>query len=321
MHFVRRSWALLLVTLLVGCGSSEPDSKVPGAKDGGASSPRAALPDVADLPTRADGVPVAYRYRVTYDCRRTAAMPDGQQSVVDEQTQFVYSWQWQGNEAELVLHSMDLQLTTDDQLSMKSLMTGSRHMTEQGGVTVDEAFEDLNPQWQELLRSSFNAPLCHMVFDDEGNELQRTVTDRPGAKLVIDRGIVANSRLFHGPFPTGTNLWEATSEISTPFYARGTLTYEIADQQTSATDDLIEVHVSGTLTGPPETVSTEVGPVTYTLDGTIVYSKRMREWVAGNLEAELAFDAFIMQQKIPTRGKVALTMELLSSKAIDAASD
>jgi len=321
MDLVRRSWALMLVAMLVGCGSAESNSQAPGSNDGEASTPLPDLPDVADLPTRADGVPVAYKYRVTHDCRLTAAMPDGQSSVVDERTQVVYSWRWQGNEAQLVLHGIDLRATTDDQPSIKSSMTGSRHVTEQGGVTIEEAFADLNPQWQELLKSSFDTPLCDLVVDDQGDQIQRTITDRPGAKLVIDRGIVTNSRLFQSPFPTGKNLWEATAEIAVPHYARGTLTYEIADPQTGATDDLVEVHVSGTLTGPPETASTDMGNVTYTLDGTIVYSKRMREWIAGNFEAELAFDTFIMQQKIPTRGKVALTMKLLTSEAIDAASE
>lgn len=323
MCLVRQSWTLVLVTLLVGCGSSDSvDSKTPGANDGGSSTPQIDLPDVADLPTRADGVPVAYKYRVTYDCRRTDTLPDGQQNVVDEQMQFVYSWQWQGNEAELLLHRIDFQMTTDDQFSMKSSMTGSGRTIEQDGVTVEEAFEDLNPEWQESLESSFDTPLCNLVVDDEGNQHPPTVTDRLGAKLVIDRGIIANSRLFQGPFPTtGKNLWEATAEIVAPHYARGTLTYEMADPQTTATNDLIEVNVSGTLTAPPETASTDVGSVTYTLDGTIVYSKRMRAWIAGNIEAELAFDTFVMQQKIPTRGKVALTMKLLTAEEIETSGD
>ena len=322
MHVVRRSWALMLVATLVGCGSSEPaDSKTPQAEDGGASTLRADLPAIADLPTRADGAAVAYKYRMTYDSRRTATLPDGQQSVVDEQTQCDYSWRWQGNEAQLVLHGMDFQVMADEQLSIESSMTGSRHVTQQGGVTVDEAFEDLNPQWQELLGSSFDTPLCDLVIDQRGNQLQRMITDRPGAKLVIDRGIVTNTQLFQGPFPTNKTRWEATAEIAVPHDARGTLTYEITDPQTSATGDLVEVHVTGTLTGPSETELTDVSNVSYTLDGTILYSRRMRQWVAGSIEAELTFDALLMQQKIPTRSKLTVTTKLLTSELIDTTSN
>ncbi|HYW77924.1 MAG TPA: hypothetical protein VE890_00035, partial [Thermoguttaceae bacterium] len=272
-----------------------------------------------------------YKYRMTHDCRRTSALPDGQQSVVDERTQSVYSWHWQGNEAALVLHRIDFEVSADDQLAMKSSMTRSRRVVEQDDVTLDDAFADLNPQWQEVLESSFDTPLCNLVIDDGGNQLQRTVTDRPGAKMVIDRGIVANARLFQGPFPSGRNAWEAAAEIAVPHYASGTLAYEIVDPPTVTGDDLIEVHVSGKLVGTPatgspgtesfDTEAADVGNVSYTLEGTVVYSRRMQQWIAGNLEAELTFDAFLMGQKIPTLAKVVLSMTLLSSETVDTSVD
>src|SRR5262249_2506532 len=117
------------------------------------------------------------------------------------------------------------------------------------GLTQGKRFEDAPEAAKDMLKDSFGVPLCKIVLDKDGRETKRSFTAGPGAKLVLDLGLIATVRLFHAPFPAAQNKWKAPGEVprGTPgCYARGELIYEKARRSRSGQTT---VKVTGALSG------------------------------------------------------------------------
>lgn len=341
MHHLHQTAAVVLLSLSVGCGGQSepaaparaggparqasadatPQSPFSHAQPSGPKTPQIEIPETSQLPTRDGRNPVQYNYEVMLDSRCTTQAPDGQTAEVDAHTLFAYAWRWRGNEAELRLRCMEVRTAVDGQPMMESTMSGSHFYLQQGGQTMDTTFENANPQLRQVLQDCFRTPMCRVLVDNDGRELERTITAGPAARPVVETGIIANARLFHGPFPAAQNTWQAAGEMAmgNGGYARGNLTYETLGTPAAPGDEsanLVEVKVSGTLTGDVKLDVSEIKNAVYKVEGTQVYSKRLREWVSGALVVRLSFETHALGKKVTNTGTVQLAMKLVSSQEL-----
>jgi hypothetical protein len=176
-------------------------------------------------------------------------MIQGQTLNMDAETKFSYTWRRDGEQRVLTCDSLAVKVTLNGQVTQDSTMSRDR-FTEKGGATkLDVSREDAAPQLREMLEDSFDKPLCTIVVDKDGKELKRAVTAGPGAKALIDNGMIANARLFHVPFPAGADKWQWSNEVSmgNGGFARGNLTYE-KTKPADKNDPLVKVQVAGELT-------------------------------------------------------------------------
>jgi len=288
------------------------------------SAARPAAPKImatSGFPTRDGGQPVAYKYRVHLDSRCLARQPDDTSTRVDADSTFTYSWQWRGSEAALRLDSLKVCTTIDGQRVMDSSMSGNHFYLSQGDHLMSEKFENADPQLKQVLRECFRGPLCRMVVDEQGRELERTITAGPAAQSVVNTGIVTNTRLFHGPFPGGREKWESPGEMATGDggHARGEMAYETTGKLITEGDEpsmLVEVKVSGTLTGEAVQPGSPVTNAVYQLDGTQIYNRRLKEWISGVLTVGVSFDMHSDGQDVANSGTIRLAMELVDSQPL-----
>lgn len=329
---------LLMLSLTIGCGGeskSSPDATVPAKVPTEISSGvpaqapdyvPAGVPASSRLPTRDGGNPVAYKYRVKLDSHCTAEQPDGRQTKIDADSTFTYVWRWRDTQAELLLDSLKVSTTIDGQPVMDSSMSGAHFRLQRGDQMVSETFQSASPQLKRVLEDCFRNPLCRMVVDRQGQEVQRTITAGPAAESVVNTGIITNTRLFHAPFPGGRQRWEAPGEMATGDggYARGSVTYQTTGRPVAGGDEpskLVEVKVSGTLASQQDSQKDSVdgNPVrnaVYHLEGTQVYNRRLKEWISGDLTVQVSFDAVSDGEKVSNSGTIRLAMELVDSQQL-----
>lgn len=344
MRRLDRICAVLLFSLMIGCGTqpdpaATPDTgrsqehpsgvtasaaTVPSADRAPTTVPRSEIPPTVQFPSRDGRRPVAYKYRIQLDSRCTAQTPDGQSNKINADTSLTYVWRWRGSEAELLLDSMDVRTTINGQPMMESTMNGSRFYLKQDGQTMDETYDNASPELKQVLQDCFRTPMCKVVVDDEGGELKRTITAGPAAQTVVNTGIISNARFFHAPFRHGKTTWEAPGEMAmgNGEYARGNLAYETTDQPVTSGDEpsnLVEVKVSGTLTGDTKRDVGDVKNVVYRVEGIEVYNKRLREWISGALTVRIAFDTHAMGQRVANSGTIRLAMKLVSAEELPSA--
>src|SRR5262249_28419588 len=138
-----------------------------------------------------------------------------------------------------------------------------------------------------VLRDSFDVPLARLTYED-GKETKRTVLAGPGARGLLEGGMIANALLFHPPFPRDRDEWQADVEIGTGqgATAKGKLTYKKAPGGKGGQ----AVKVSGTLTHEgdlPGKVPVRK-KVTYTVRGEQVYDRARGEWSSGRLLMDIS---------------------------------
>jgi hypothetical protein len=186
-----------------------------------------------------------------------------------------------------------------DRLNSRSLIGGKETMyatMSRAGITSRIAngrtnelrFEDAPDGVKEMLKDSFGEPVYKILLDKDDRETKRIATAGPGAKLLLDQGLIAAARLFHPPFPADQNKWTAPGEVSMGHgaHARGELTYEkIRRTRTGQTT----VKVSGVLTGDGAKLPTggQFKKARYDVKGEQLYDATRREWSSGELVATL----------------------------------
>jgi len=303
---------VLLLGVAIGCGGSD----VPKAgQSGQGAGPQQAGAALASGPQEA-GPAEERQYRVTIQSTCTAQMPDGQKNLIDSDASFRYTWRFRGREAELLLHEIGDRTRLNGQPMVESNRSRDRFHARRGEqVVVDATFDTADEQLREVLRDSFDCPLCKVALDEEGREVARSITAGPGAQMVLDDGIIANARLFHGPFAPGKKRWESPAEISMGQgrFARGTLRYELLGQPAGNVKPpgQVAVKVSGELTGGGEVGAGRRDSVTYRLAGTQVYDKDLGRWRSGRFDVAMSSQIAAGEQKIVATGTTKIEMDLL----------
>jgi len=311
--------AIVVLTCLVtalGCGGS--DSVSPASAGPSAAAPPAReTPEMSPSSSVSSSAAEDFRYRVSLHSTCTANMPDGRVNEIDADASFQYTWRHQGNQAELLLHRIDDTTRLGDQPVIESTRSRERFHAQRGEqVLADASLDNAEPPVREMLLASFDSPLCKITLDENGREVAREVTAAPAAKMVLDDGIIANARLFHGPFPAGKKTWQAPAQISMGGgrFADGTLSYTLIDRSTSssvAPQDRIPVHVAGELVGGAANGPAGQDRVTYRLDGTQIYDRTLGRWISGEFDVSMTSEIGAEGQKITAAGTTKIEMAMV----------
>ena len=235
---------------------------------------------------------------------------DSTKNKVDADTKLAYTLERGGAEVILLLDAQQVLVKTNGVEVVNSFMNKDKAVNKEKGkfveVTIDKAGDDL----KQLLSDSFGKPLAKIEIDGDGKEVKQTITAGPGAKTMIENGMITNARLFHPAFYGKMDQWQAPVEISMgkQGYARGDLTY--AKAVPGDKGNLVKVKVSGTLTNkefqPPGSAITFLD-AKYLVDGEQTYDRALKEWSAGALNIKVSFDIYAANKK---RGSATGTMKV-----------
>jgi hypothetical protein len=238
----------------------------------------------------------------------------GQKQKLDGDTELRYTWQRNGREKTLRLDRTAVKASMNGQEMMNTSMSRAGVVNVRQTTKDDVPFDKAPPELQKQLQDSFGAPVCKIVVDEEGKEVKRQVVAGPGAKPLVDNGMIANALLFHPPFPAGRDEWQADTELSmgNGGYARGKLTYRKVPGGKGGQ----AVKVSGTLTNdafPQPGTPLVIKAARYVVQGEQTYDPAQQEWVAGKLTIDVSFEMTANNQPLgSTKGTMGVTFERLA---------
>jgi hypothetical protein len=81
---------------------------------------------------------------------------------------------------------------------------------------------------QALLGDAFGGPVARIELSEWGEDLRRTVVAGPGARAMLEPGLIGQARMFHVMFPPDNDRWLAAVEMNlgSGGAVRGSLLYE-----------------------------------------------------------------------------------------------
>jgi hypothetical protein len=214
----------------------------------------------------------------------------GKNQKVDADTVLKYTWKQRGGERALHFDSALVKAKKDGDPFMDTFMSRARVTNTEAGKTTEVSLENAPGELKQMMQDSFGVPLCKLRVDETGKEVKREIVAGPGAKTLLEQGMIANARLFHPPFVPGKDEWSAATEVSmgNGGFAKGELTYKKGVRARGRQ----VVKVSGTLTNDgfksPDTMLTFKN-VKYVVSGEQTYDPSAGEWVSGKLLINVLF--------------------------------
>jgi hypothetical protein len=203
-------------------------------------------------------------------------------------------------EATLSFDSLYAKLSVNDNETFKATMDKTKLSITQAGKTTEMAADKAPELVQQLLKDSFDGPLCKLTYDDAGKETKRDIVAGPGAKSVRESGDISNALLIQVPFPAKEDKWEVANEIGMGegAVAKGKLTYE----KGKVMGDQVVVKVSGVLTNDSAKRANglTLKDARYTVSGEQMYDTAKHRWVSSDVTVDVAF-------KLDKDGKVNAT--------------
>jgi uncharacterized protein (TIGR03067 family) len=253
----------------------------------------------------------SYKVRIN---SKLVATADKETLKLGANTEIRYQWKQKGDEKTLSFSSIKIRADTDGKESMNSSMNRSRYVVVNDGTRVEISSENASDELKKLLFDGFDAPICKLRIDDQGKEVKRTVVAGPGAKSLVDNGVIANAVLFHPPFSVHQDEWQ--SAVAFPMvnggYAIGNLTYKKLKQE----KQLQTVNAFGTLTNDnvnvPETNRVMKG-IRYEVTGQQTYDQSRKGWVSGNMSIEMSFQ-MTADGKVVSTSKGTLVLDFEEEK-------
>lgn len=238
----------------------------------------------------------------------------GQKQKIDGDTELRYTWQRGGRERTLRFDATAAKMSVDGREVMNTTMSRAGVVNVRQVTKEEVPFDKAPPEVQKQLQDSFGAPVCKVQVDEEGKEVKRMVIAGPGARALVDNGMIANALLFHPPFPAGRDEWQADAELSmgNGGYAKGRLTY----QKVPGGKGGQAVKVSGTLTNdgfllPGTPLAFKAAR--YVVSGEQTYDAAQQDWVAGKLTIDVSFQMTLNNQPAGSaKGTMAVTFEKLA---------
>jgi hypothetical protein len=227
--------------------------------------------------------------------------------------QWAYTFEVRGNEVMVSCDSVTAAARQNGKELMDMQMDRKRFVNKKDGKVVREvSVADAPPQLKEMLQDSFETPLATIQVDRNGKELKRTITAKPGAKVMIEGGMITNARMFHPPFYEDMDRWQAPGEVDTGDNknARGDLTY--TKVRPGDRGDQVRVKVSGTLTNKEVTDANGIvfKNLKYETEGEQIYDRKKKEWVGGTLKFKVTWDVERDGRKLgQTTGTMEATMK------------
>lgn len=240
----------------------------------------------------------------------TELSTNGRKDTIDGNTEILYSWKSKGDERTLVFKSIAVNLVQNEKELVNSLMSREKMIAYENGERIEITLADGPDEIKQILTDSFDSPICTLQVDKDFAEKNRKVTAGPGAKDLVDRGMIVTGILCHPPYLKGAKIWKARREISmgNGGIAEGEFTYR------KISDDEERYEVTGTLGN--EEYKLPGRPVTmanakYVVRGEQTYDPTINEWVAAKLDLDVSFD-FVVDGKTmaSAKGTIGITMKL-----------
>lgn len=163
------------------------------------------------------------------------------------------------------------------------------------------------PREALAILDGFGAPLAVIKLDPEGGEVGRRFMAGKGP--MADPAMVDNTRIFHPNFPRDRAAWDAPAvfPLGKGQKAKGTLHY--VKRKPPGDGGPVFVDVSGVLAVQGMLGKATIKSGTYKVSGTQTYDPALGEWVAGDLDVTMSFDATAPDgAPVKGGGTVALTM-------------
>ncbi|UCH93498.1 MAG: hypothetical protein JSV88_24945 [Candidatus Aminicenantes bacterium] len=245
---------------------------------------------VFPLVALSDGKEAIFYYQIRITSRMTMKI-QGLEQKLEADTTLRYTWKRSDQESTLIFDAAHVKAKKNGQELMNTFMSREKLRNISKGETEEVRLEDAAEDLKNMLQDSFGVPVCKLVVDKSGKEIKRTIVAGPGAKTLIENGMIANALLFHTRFPENQHEWQASSEVSmgNGGYARGKLTYL---KQTNGKAGQTIVKVSGILLNDdfrqPGTKLT-IKAARYVVSGNQTYDLALREWISGKLSFEVSF--------------------------------
>lgn len=234
----------------------------------------------------------------------------------DIKAQSICKYALQKNEQKVVLYieSLEVSVCVDGTSTMRTKVDKNGIYSFENGRWVIPPHA-LPRKVQEQLEDCYAKPICEIILDERGRELERKIVAAPLARPLIEQGMIANTRLFHVMFLPELPKWECSNEISMGYgaYARGILSYE--KMPVSLQENRVRVAVRGTLIGDVETEGMSFRNAVYEVEGEQVYDLVLREWRSGELAVDIKFDIFVYGQASGhATGAMKITMENITDR-------
>jgi hypothetical protein len=265
---------------------------------------------VGSVATAAEpGPEKTHHFKFTIAAKMDLVIEGKTQKLVTD-TEFHYSWTQRGLERFLSLDSMRVKVVMDDKPMMDTFMSRAKFVDTRDGKTTEVPLEQAPEQLKKMLLDTFGVPVCAVELDESGNPVKRTLTAGPGAKAMVDNGVVANGLLFHTPYRPGQDEWQADNEVTmgSGGFARGKLTYK----KVPGDKDGQVFNVSGTLACDnfkvPGTPLTHTN-ARYVVSGQQRYDPAKKEWVSGQLKMDVSYQMAFDEKPVGS-AKGAMTIAL-----------
>lgn len=271
------------------------------------------------LPAAAETSAPKRSFRVTIDS--TMILTGGEvEQTIKADTTMLYSRQRVGQTVTVWFDEMAVRAVSDGQVIVDTRMNRDRVVLVDNGVTREVLADEAPAEVRQQLRDSFGGPLCEMTVDEDGIEGEARILAGPGAKSLVDNGLISGTRLFHVRFPAEARQWDSANEVSmgSGAYARGTLHYEKVGP---AAGGRTLVRVSGVLTHDDSKVSgtggSSTGPsmrnVRYVVTGEQVYDHTNREWATGSLVMQIQLEYYSGEELLRhCHGTMSVQLETLT---------
>jgi hypothetical protein len=247
-------------------------------------------------------------YRLTIDSTLTMSIGEAKQ-LVEADTTIGYTRQRVGQKVTVWFDEVAVRTVNNGQEAMNVRMNAKKVVVVEKGVSREVLAENAPEDVRQQLRDCFGGPMCEMAIDAEGVEGKAKILAGPGAKTVIDNGLIAGTRLFHVVYPSDADQWDANMEVSmgSGGYARGVLHYEKVGRPAGGRT---LVRVSGTLSNDhfqPSGSPVSMRKALYIVTGEQIYDHTQQEWASGSLVMQVNFE---LLQGETLSGNAAGTMSL-----------
>ncbi len=237
----------------------------------------------------------------------------GQSETLKAYSGFEYQWKTEGSTRTLALFTLEVDMKAGNRQLMKTTMSRAGMFGVQAGRKLNIPFEEAPEELQTLLRDTFETPLCKIEVDANGKELKRTILAKPGAKIAIDTGMIANATFFHPPYFADKEQWETESSVSA---GQGLATGTVTLKKVAGGREGQTVQATGILHA--DNVKAEGGGVIkdakYNLKGALLYDTQRKEWTSGTADVDVTFQLVTGDQTVDAKGTMKLKFEALPDK-------
>ena len=229
---------------------------------------------------------------------------------------YVYRRIHSGNQVGFILDGIKLINATPNG-NQKVVVTRDRFYSGERDKYIDISRDKADPALKEELEATYGTPLSRAILDETGAETNVTILARPGAKKVLQGGLLNGIRQFHPPYSySATREWTTDEEIpmGNGGTVRGALTFKKMKPSDTGSGQprLSVVTVSGQLTNAefhPTNGPTHKN-IIFQVSGTQTYDTTLQEWTAANLTMAITLDLYDGDKKTgTTTGTIHSTLE------------